>query len=308
MKKIIKFISGYAYLLLAHGLIPLTWLNYAQQRWIGEQLGLCLLRFDKRSRNIAKVNIHKAFPTLSEAERNQLLRKTFIASGISAMEMLSMIYPRHQHLLERLRSIEGLETIQQTIEAGHSILLLFPHLTSVYFAGYLLHQKTGLSFGIQYNPPRNAVLTRMMHQKIERYASPVFTRTHLNRIVHFLQKPHILWYAPDLDLGRKRSLFIDFFNFPAATSIVTHALVEKTQAKPFTIAFHRDAQGYYDIQLQALTGFGEGTPEHDLRQLNTRIEDIVRPYPEQYLWQYKRYNTRPEGEEKLYHKREATFN
>lgn len=300
MKKIVKFISGYAYLLLAHLLLPLTWLNYKQQQWCGRRLGLLLLRLDKRSKNIATVNINIAFPALSAEEKDQLLRNTFMATGISAMEMLAMVYPRTQALLTRLRSIEGLELVQQTVSNGHSVLLLFPHLTSVYFAGYLLQQKTGLSFGIQYNPPRNAVLARIMQKKNERFAFPVFTRSHLNRIVHYLKAPHILWYAPDLDLGRKRSLFIDFFNFPAATSVVTHALVTKTGAKPFTIAFQRDTQGYYDIQLQPLTGFGEGALEYDLRQLNQRIEDIVRPNPEQYLWQYKRYNTRPEGEEKLY--------
>lgn len=302
MKKIIKFISGYLYLFLAHLLIPLTWLNYRQQQWFGRQLGLLLLRFDKRSRNIATVNIACAFPALSSHEKTALLQNTFMAAGISAMEMLALLYPRKQHLLKRLRSITGLEEIQHTIQGGHSVLLLFPHLTSVYFAGYLLNQKTGLSFGIQYNPPRNAVLTRTLHKRIELNASPVFNRSHLSRMIHYLQEPHVLWYAPDLDLGRKRSLFIDFFNFPAATSTVTHVLVNKTHAKPFTIAFHRDAEGYYDIQLQALPGFGEGTLEHDLQQLNQRIEDIVRPYPEQYLWQYKRYNTRPEGEEKLYKK------
>lgn len=302
MKKIVKFISGCFYVLLAHLLVPLTWLNYNQQLWLGRRLGLLLLNLDKRSRNITTVNINIAFPSLSPAEKTQLLRDTFMAAGISAMEMLSLLYPRRQHLLARLRSIEGLDLVQQTVRNGHSVLLLFPHLTSVYFSGYLLHQKTGLSFGIQYNPPRNAILAHAMQKKIGRHASPIFTRSHLNRIVHYLQQPQILWYAPDLDLGRKRSVFVDFFNFPAATSSVTHVLVTKTKAKPFIIAFHRDAQGYYDIQLQPLTGFGEGTLEHDLRQLNQCIEDIVRPHPAQYLWQYKRYNTRPEGEEKLYNK------
>ena len=302
MKEKIKFISGYCYLLLAYLLLPLTWLNYKQQLWIGRQLGLLLLRFDTRSRNIATTNINIAFDNLSQKDKAQLLRDNFIATGISALESLCLLLPRQNHLLKRLRSVRGLEVLQQTVDNGHSVLLLFPHLTSVYFAGYLLHKKACLSFGIQYNPPRNAIIARAMQKKLESYVSPAFTRSHLHRIVRYLRKPHVLMYAPDLDLGRKRSIFIDFFNFPAATSVVTHVLAAKTGAKAFTIAFYRDGTGQYDIDLQPLSGFGSNPVAEDLQRLNQRIEDIVRPHPEQYLWQYKRYNTRPEGEEKVYKK------
>ena len=302
MKEKIKFISGYGYLLLAYLLMPLTWLNYRQQLWLGRQLGLLLLRLDKRSRNIATTNINIAFANLSKEEKTQLLRDNFIATGISALEGISLLSPFRKRLLSRLHSIQGLEALHQSINSGDSVLLLFPHLTSVYFAGYLLIKKAALTCAIQYNPPCNSVIARTMQKKLETCVYPAFNREHLQRIVSYLRKPNILWYAPDLDLGRKRSLFINFFNFPAATSVVTHFLAAKTGAKVFTIAFYRDEAGQYDIELQPLSGFGEGPVEADLQRLNQRIEDIVRPKPEQYLWQYKRYNTRPEGEEKVYKK------
>jgi KDO2-lipid IV(A) lauroyltransferase len=302
VKKQIKFISGYCYLLLAYLLMPLTWLNFKQQLWLGKQLGLLLLRLDKRSKNIATTNINIAFANLPKEEKAQLLRDSFIAMGISALEGIALLSPFRKRLLTRLRSIQGLEAVHQSIANGHSVLLLFPHLTSVYFAGYLLIKKTGLPCAIQYNPPRNPVIARVMQKKLEACVYPAFTRDHLQRIVTYLRKPNILWYAPDLDLGSKRSLFIDFFNFPAGTSIVTHFLAAKTSAKTFTIAFYRNEEGQYDIDLQPLAGFGEGPVRTDLQRLNQRIEDIVRLKPEQYLWQYKRYNTRPEGEEKLYRK------
>jgi len=33
---------------------------------------------------------------------------------------------------------------------------------------------------------------------------------------------------------------------------------------------------------------------------NQFLEEAIRKYPEQYLWQHRRYKTRPEGEEKIY--------
>jgi KDO2-lipid IV(A) lauroyltransferase len=33
---------------------------------------------------------------------------------------------------------------------------------------------------------------------------------------------------------------------------------------------------------------------------NEFLEAAIRKYPEQYLWQHRRYKTRPPGEEKIY--------
>ncbi len=305
MKKAFKYLSGYLYLALLYSLLPIAYLKASWQHRLGESLGLLLLKWGGRVRQITEINLSLAFPEHSAPMRAHLLRENFKALGVSCIEMIALVHPRKKSLLKRLDAIQGLEALTETLEQGHSVLLLFPHLISVYFAGYLLQQKTQLPFGILYNPPRNAVIEKFLQKKIERFCSPVFTREHFHRLIKHLHQPNILWYSPDLDLGRKRSFFIDFFGHTAATGSIPHTLIQKTGAKPFTIAFYRNEQGHYTIHLHALLGFGQGKVEDDLKHLNERIETIVKPHPEQYLWQYKRYQTRPQREAKLYPRKKA---
>lgn len=43
-----------------------------------------------------------------------------------------------------------------------------------------------------------------------------------------------------------------------------------------------------------------GDAYKDAEMTNKFLEDAVRKYPEQYLWQHRRYRTRPNGEPQIY--------
>ncbi|MFH1676297.1 MAG: lipid A biosynthesis acyltransferase, partial [bacterium] len=66
------------------------------------------------------------------------------------------------------------------------------------------------------------------------------------------------------------------------------------------------AGDYYRIEiLPEIELIRTGDEETDILE-NTRvfqktIEDMVRKYPDQWLWAHRRWNTRPPGEPKIHH-------
>jgi KDO2-lipid IV(A) lauroyltransferase len=49
-----------------------------------------------------------------------------------------------------------------------------------------------------------------------------------------------------------------------------------------------------------LENFPTGDPVADATRMNWEIEAWVREMPEQYMWSYRRFKTRPKGEPSLY--------
>ena len=52
-----------------------------------------------------------------------------------------------------------------------------------------------------------------------------------------------------------------------------------------------------------LENFPGSDPEADARRMNEEIENWVREMPEQYMWSYRRFKTRPNNEPPVYVKR-----
>ncbi|MBB71032.1 MAG: lipid A biosynthesis lauroyl acyltransferase [Legionellales bacterium] len=291
-------------------LIPLAWLPYSLQlRW-GRRLGRFLQKRMSRSVNVADTNLRLCFPNMPQTERQALLDKHFEALGISVFEIIMAGYIRKKPLKNLLHSVTGFEHIDEALQQGNGAVLLFPHMMSIYLAGRLLLNYSPHPFSLMYHTPSEPILNARMWRILNKYTDKVFTRDDFKDMLRHLKNNNIVWYAPDMDLGRKMSEFVPFFGVPAATSVATTKVAKITKAKIIPIGFKRrdDGKGY-DIAIQPpLPGFPSGDDRADALQINQAVEAIVKQAPEQYLWVYKRFNTRPQGEEKVYKKKPATAN
>jgi len=117
-----------------------------------------------------------------------------------------------------------------------------------------------------------------------------------------LQKNEPVWYAYDVDAGKKRSVFAPFFGIQTASLTALSRLARLTGAAIVPIQFFRreDNSGYEIILSPALDFFPSQNWIDDAARLNACLEAAIRRKPEQYIWQYKRFKTRPEGEKRFY--------
>ena len=52
--------------------------------------------------------------------------------------------------------------------------------------------------------------------------------------------------------------------------------------------------------LPPLSNFPSGDDYKDAKRYHDFLEKAIQQYPDQYLWQHRRYKTRPQGEEGIY--------
>lgn len=277
-------------------LLLITRLPWRLQLAIGKVLGLVLYRLGKSRRHVAQVNFELCFPEKSPAEREAMVRQTFIDNGIGLMETLIGWFRDPQWLVNKTR-FYGFERLEEARRQGKGVLLLGAHYSMLDLAGALFVTK--MPANISYRPQDNPVMNWFMQTGREKLYTACFSRKDIRSFIRCLKNGEILWYAQDQDLGRKNSVFVDFFGVPAATITATSRIAKAGDAlvMPMTY-FRRDDNSGYDITIHEPLPIPSGDDVEDARMANAFIESQLRQHPTQYLWLHKRFKTRPDASQK----------
>lgn len=266
---------------------------------IGQGLGRGLFLFSKKWRSMTQKNIELCFPELSKAEQEILIKKNFISSGIAIIELL-LAWFGSEKKLRPLVHISGIEHLQAAQNKGKGVLLIGVHFLTLELAGRLF--ALDQEFCVVYRRHKQKFVAFLLEKLLNQHYSSAIERSNLRQLITSLKQGKVIWYAPDIDAGYFRHVFADFFGVPAATLTMPSRLANLTGATVlFSSYYRREDKSGYDIIISPLSQeFPTKDDKADAEYLNKLIEEAVRKKPEQYLWQYKRFKTRPDGEKRFY--------
>lgn len=282
--------------------IAILWLiiqlPYKIQLKIGALFGLVAFYTAKREYRTADINLQKCLPDLDAKKRKKLILKSFISAGQGSLETLLGFWASPKRL-KKFIHIQNLHVIQTALANKKGAIIFGPHFTSVHFAGRLLNLLQ--PFGVMYFPPKNKIFRTIFERALPRCYSQAITRDDARGLIRTLKNNQPVLYTPDID-GGKKGLFVPFFNIPASTVTATSRFAEMTGCAVIQVKYHRreDNTGIDIIFQPPLTDFPTADSYQDALRINLLLADNISEHPEQYLWQYKRFKTRPEGEKSLY--------
>lgn len=288
------------YWLLLGILRLLVMLPYKTQLHFGKWLGRLLVHVPSKSRATASINLKLCFPKLSEEERQQHLQKNFEAVGMAFFETALGWWGTTKRLRAIPFEIIGLEHLQFALQKGKGVMLCSPHLTSLELVGRLLTLQ--IPIAVMVRPQKKALLEYIIRQARNKHYQQVVARSDIRGMLRALKNNIAVWYAADIDAGIKNSVFAPFFGILAATITATSRYAKISAAAVIPTFFYRrtDDKGYEIIFKPALDNFPSEQLEKDALDINQIFEDEIRQHPDQYLWQYKRFKTRPQGESRFY--------
>jgi KDO2-lipid IV(A) lauroyltransferase len=269
---------------------------------LGRGLGRLSLPLAGRRREIAEINVGLCFPTLSEAERQDLVRRHFESLGIAVFEFCLGWWAPDARLESRVR-VEGLENLRAALESGKGVILLSAHFTTLEIGGRFLAMHTrGLPLNAMYRRSDNPVVERVLRDRRRHHFGEPIGRDDVRAMMRALKRNEAVWYAFDQNYKKKSRVFAPFFGIAAATNTATSRLAQATGAAvvPFFTRRLPDGNGYVQRVDPPLTDFPSGDAEADATRLNALIEGWVKEAPEQYLWSHRRFRTRPKGEARFY--------
>jgi KDO2-lipid IV(A) lauroyltransferase len=277
----------------------ITRLPHRWQIRIGQGLGYLLYLIPSKLVRITDTNIKLCFPELSERERKNLVKKNFSSLGIGLIEA-AMAWWLPDNKLDCLVNMHGLEYVEQAFAKGKGIILLGPHYTCLEMIGRLLGMK--YSFAVMYRPHKKRLIAFIHERFRQQHYINYIPRHRIRQLLRALNNNMAIWYAYDIDAGEKRSVFAPFFGIPTASLTSVSRIIRLSDAAVIPINFYRrDDDFKYDVILSPpVENFPTNDAVADATRLNSIVEEAIRAHPEQYVWQYKRFKTRPPGEKRFY--------
>ena len=274
-------------------------LPYRLQLVLGRWAGLALRLIHAQRRETVAINLAACFPELSEQERTVLAVRCFESLGMGLCETATAWWIPDPRLRCGCR-ILGLHHIHAALRKGCGVLLCSAHLHTAELAGRFMTLEQAVT--IVFRPQNDRVIEAVARRRRARYYPNMIHYRDMRGVVRALKRNEVVWYAPDIDAGTKESLFVPFFGVAAASLTATARLARMTGASLVPCSyFRRSDRTGYDIHVgQALEDYPSGDLIADTARINQLIETAVRRYPEQYLWQHRRFKTRPAGEPPLY--------
>jgi len=274
-------------------LYTISWLPYKLQLAMGRILGRLMMKIGGSRLKVAQKNIDVCFPQLSQAERQTMVKQNFENTGIGLFETgMGWWWPDWR--IERKIEVSGLEHLEQIKAQDHGVLLLTIHFLCLEFVGRATgHVHPLVAF---YRPNHNQLMEYFQHRGRARSNKYMVDKSNVKGMIRALRDKETCVYLPDQDYGRKRSIFVPFFNVKeTASTIGTMVFAKGRNVKTMMLVPRRktDNSGYLLEFLPALENFPSGDDEQDIIRVNQAVEQAILKQPEQYMWLHRRFKTRP---------------
>lgn len=274
--------------------LPMTMLHR-----LGNAVGWVNIHWPNRQRRNALINLRLCFPNLEPDALIRLRNRSLVEVGKTYMEIAYLWLRPLDEVHALVREVRGAEFLRR--EPGKGLIVLSPHHGAWELAG--LHMARQGPSAIFYKPQRYLDdLILASRRRCGAQLAPITARG-IRALVQALERGDYVGVLPDQEPKEKKgAVFAPFFGIPAFTMLLVNRLARRTGA-PVIFMFAERLPGEAGFRMHCIPA-PEGIDSADevvaATALNRGIEQCVRICPEQYVWPYKRFRSRPNGLPELY--------
>lgn len=261
----------------------LGWVTYLSSKRYAERLRHNLRQALEYFHNAEKI---------PEADFRKILRANVTESGKGVLELPWVWRQPLDEVTDSIKQCDGWEYIETARMLGKGVIILTPHLGCFELISLYIAQR--LPMTSMYRPPRWKFLDTLMHEGRERGQTKLAATdmSGVRQLLKALKRGELIGILPDQVPNGGDGEWAPFFGRSAYTMTLIGRLVESSGAAVVMSHCKRLPHGDgYTLHFSPLTlDSASSIP----RQINTAMEEVIRSYPEQYLWSYNRYKV-PRG-------------
>jgi KDO2-lipid IV(A) lauroyltransferase len=274
-------------------------------RAIGITLGLTVYALHGRLRRVGLRNLALAFPEMADSERRRLLRGEFISLGRQLAEVC--LFPRYtRENVSRTIAYDGFENFERAYARGQGVLFLTGHIGAWELSAFA-HSLNGHPLSIVMRSLDNPYIDRLLQSYRTMHGNRTVDKDDFVRgLLGAMRAGETVGILMDTNMTPPQGVFVDFFGVPACTASGLARIALRTDAAVvpgFTVwdAKQRKYILRFEPAVELIrTADNEADIVANTAKFTNAIEEIIRQYPDQWLWVHRRWKTRPPGEPPLY--------
>jgi KDO2-lipid IV(A) lauroyltransferase len=274
-------------------------------RWLAAGGARLLLRLRPKLRKTAEFNVRLAFPEWTETQRRAVIEKMTRNLGWMVAEFAR--FPKYtKENIESVLVLDGHENFLEGYNRKKGVLYLTGHIGAWELSSYA-HALYGFPLHYMARPLDNRPLDGL----VNRYRGfsgnkPIFKNESARTVLRVLKEAGTVGVLADQNTMPEEGIFVDFFGTPACTTtgIARVALHTDAAVVPGYAYWDENLRKYrlrFEPPVELVrTGDAERDVGENTQRFAKVIENIIRKYPEQWVWIHARWKNRPKGENPLY--------
>jgi Kdo2-lipid IVA lauroyltransferase/acyltransferase len=277
----------------------------AAARWVAACWVRILYAALPKLRRTARVNLRLAFPAWTDERRHQVERGMVRNLAWMAAEFARL--PRYSRAnIQNYVVLDGHEHFLEAQKRGKGVLVLTGHIGAWELSSYA-HALYGHPLHYMARPIDNARVDALVNRyRCGSGNKPIFKNESARAVLKILKEGGTIGILADQNTLPAEGAFVDFFGTPACTTtgIARVALHTDAAVVPGYAVWDEDLRKYR-LRFEPIVELTRtGDAEQDVLENTQRfarvIEEIVRKYPEHWVWVHARWKVRPPGEADLY--------
>jgi len=261
--------------------------------------------FLPKLRRTALFNLQIAFPQKNDEQRRAIVKGMIRSLAWMAVEFAR--FPRYNKAnIKDVIVLDGQENFLAGQELGKGVLFLTGHIGA--------WELSSFAYAL-YGFPHHYMARPLDHPRVDnlvnRYRGlsgnrPIFKNESARVTLKILKESGTIGILADQNTMRDEGMFVDFFGKPACTTTgIARVALHTGAAVVPGYAYWDKEVGKYRLRFEPpleldRTGDAERDVFENTQRFAKVIEEIIRKYPEQWVWVHARWKTRPKDEPPLY--------
>jgi KDO2-lipid IV(A) lauroyltransferase len=247
---------------------------------------------------VVQVNLAMCWPHTPQVELERMTKQCFVFFAQAWLDRSWLWHAPADVVQKRIHWVGDLSALKQP----EGVVVFAPHFVGLDAGWIALSLATHRPLNTIYTPQSNVGVDAWIAKGRQRFGTVNLSKRSdgAQALISALRRGELLYLLPDMDSGEDDTVFVPFFDVPAATltSLSRFAKLGRAQVVPITTRL--TPQGY-EVQVHpAWDDVPSGDVLADTALMNQRLADWIRTMPAQYFWVHKRFKTRPPGAADVY--------